>query len=62
MLFGLSLLAMTIHGFVQKLSVNLIMWGHDRRVLKTLVIKNLWGHSRRNTKTAVLFTTCIAFM
>jgi len=62
MLFGLSLLAMTIHGYVQKFSVNVIMWGKDRRVLKTLVTKNLWGHSRRNTKTAVLFTTCIAFM
>jgi ABC-type antimicrobial peptide transport system permease subunit len=62
MLFGLSLLAMTIHGYVQKLSVNLLMWGKDRRVLKTLVTKNLWGHSRRNTKTAVLFTTCIAFI
>jgi hypothetical protein len=38
------------------------MWGHDRRVLKSLVRKNLLGHARRNAKTAILFTTCIAFM
>jgi ABC-type antimicrobial peptide transport system permease subunit len=62
MLFGLCLLTVTLHSYIQRIAVHLIMWGRDRYTLKNLVIKNLWGHSRRNSKTAILFTSAIAFL
>eukprot|EP01130_Rhizamoeba_saxonica_P018176 TRINITY_DN9018_c0_g1_i1.p1 TRINITY_DN9018_c0_g1~~TRINITY_DN9018_c0_g1_i1.p1 ORF type:complete len:884 (-),score=164.69 TRINITY_DN9018_c0_g1_i1:953-3604(-) len=62
MVFGLALLALTLHPFTQGMFVNLIMLGSDRRKLKRLVEKNLIGHARRNSKTAILFTTCVAFI
>lgn len=62
LLAGLSILAMTFHTRVQALILNLIMWGSDRRKLKTVVRKNLHGHSHRNKKTAFLFNMCISFI
>uniref|UniRef100_A0A6B2KXA1 ABC3 transporter permease C-terminal domain-containing protein n=1 Tax=Arcella intermedia TaxID=1963864 RepID=A0A6B2KXA1_9EUKA len=62
MVLGLALLGMVFHPLAQTLSVNLLMWGPDRKSLKPIVQKNLSGHGRRNSKTAILFTICISFI
>ncbi len=62
MLLGLSLIAITLQPFLERLVVYVLLWGEDRRTLTELVKKNLGAHSRRNIKTAVMFTTALAFM
>lgn len=62
LLAGLCMIAIIFQHRLQYLILNIIMWGSDRRKLKSLVRKNLHGHIRRNRHTSFLLNICIAFI
>lgn len=62
MVAGMTLLGTIVHPYLAKLIINSIMWGKDRRCLRSLVLKNNNGHARRNATTAVIYSVCIAFI
>nr|CAG4716010.1 unnamed protein product [Naegleria fowleri] len=61
MLLGLCVIAVVIQPFFERLVLNIILCGHERR-LKTLISKNLAGHRKRSRKTFLMFTLSVAFI
>eukprot|EP00732_Lithocolla_globosa_P001122 Lithocolla_globosa_v1_NODE_510_length_3870_cov_6.511402.p1 type:complete len:1224 gc:universal NODE_510_length_3870_cov_6.511402:190-3861(+) len=61
MVFGQILMSQLVDQPLQRLVVNLIMWGQDR-IVKNIVIRNLAGHRGRNKKTSVMFIMCTGFI
>eukprot|EP00003_Mantamonas_plastica_P015601 TRINITY_DN2635_c0_g2_i3.p1 TRINITY_DN2635_c0_g2~~TRINITY_DN2635_c0_g2_i3.p1 ORF type:complete len:1218 (-),score=362.13 TRINITY_DN2635_c0_g2_i3:46-3648(-) len=61
MLLGLSLIAVNLQPYLEKVMVDLMLWGRFKS-LGVLVRKNLGGHRSRNLKTALMFTTALAFI
>ncbi|EFC47009.1 FtsX domain-containing protein [Naegleria gruberi] len=61
MLVGLCIIAVVLEPFFEKIILNLILCGPERK-LKTLISKNLAGHRKRSRKTFLMFTLSVAFI
>ena len=61
MLVGLCMIAVVIQPFFERIILNIILWGSERK-LKTLISKNLAGHRKRSRKTFLMFTLSVAFI
>jgi hypothetical protein len=55
------MIASVFQPYIEKIVLNLLLWGNERRML-TLISKNLAGHRSRSSKTFLMFVLAIAFI
>ena len=64
MIFGLTLFAVNLRGFIEVLMIYLLLFW-EKRSMRTLVRKNLIAHKRTNKLTSVIYALtlgCIIFL
>lgn len=61
MILGETLLGQIINNLLEKVCVNLVIWGSNKK-LRIVVKKNLQSHFSRNSKTSVMFSLCLAYI
>jgi hypothetical protein len=61
MVLGETLLGQVINNILEKVCVNLVIWGPSKK-LKIVVKKNLQSHFSRNSKTSIMFSLCLAYI